>query len=166
MKRKVFLTAAALTLIGTSLAGMTGAYAQASTTDSPTNLVKAIADKFNLKQEDVQSVFDQERTTHMAKMKASFESRLSADVTSGKITEAQKQLILTKRNELEAMREEHKNDSTTLTPAERKTQMEAKKTELETWAKDNGIDLKYLLGGMGKGMRGHMGGPGMGAPAN
>ncbi|MBP6882418.1 MAG: hypothetical protein KBC15_02570 [Candidatus Levybacteria bacterium] len=165
MKKKVFLTAAALTLIGTSLAGMTGAYAQTPTTDGRTNLVKAIADKFNLKQEDVQSVFDQEHTTHMTKMKTNFETQLSADVTSGKITEAQKQLILTKRKELDAVRQEHRNDSTTLTPAERKTQMEARRTELETWAKANGIDLKYLMGGMGKRMHGHLGGPGMGAPA-
>jgi DNA invertase Pin-like site-specific DNA recombinase len=31
-----------------------------------------------------------------------------------------------------------------------KTAMDKQRTDLENWAKDNGIDVKYLMGGRGK----------------
>ena len=75
-----------------------------------------------------------------------------------KITEEQKQLILQKREEMHDAREAKRESNASLTPEERKSQMEAKKTELEKWAKENGIDMQYLmLGG-----RGHGGFKGMG----
>ncbi len=64
--------------------------------------------------------------------------RLQALVDKGTITADQKNKIEAKQAEL-------------------KTKREAERTALETWAKDNGIDLKYLMGGFGMG-RGH-GGP-------
>lgn len=62
--------------------------------------------------------------------------RLQKLVDDGKITADQKKLITDKQAEL-------------------KTKREAAKAELETWAKDNGIDAQYLHleGGRGMGMR-------------
>jgi hypothetical protein len=42
-----------------------------------------------------------------------------------------------------------------MTPEQRKAAMEAEKTDLENWAKQNNIDMKYLFGGdmKGRGMK-------------
>ena len=62
------------------------------------------------------------------------ENRLDNAVSKGEITAEQKTAIETKRDELESKRESDRQ-------------------ALETWAKENGIDMKYLMpgGGMGHG---------------
>ena len=96
------------------------------------------------------------------KMEAERETQVKADVaqlvTDGKITQAQADKINAKRAELQKEREANKD--TTKTREEMKTEMDAKKTELEQWAKDNGINTDYLRYVMGGG-HGH-GGPGFG----
>jgi hypothetical protein len=57
-----------------------------------------------------------------------------------------------------------------MTKEERQTAMEAKRTELQTWAESQGIDMKYLMmfgrgGHGGPGMRGDWGGKMGDAPA-
>jgi hypothetical protein len=53
-----------------------------------------------------------------------------------------------------------------MTDAERKAAMEKERTDLDAWAKSNGIDIKYLFGGFGpgggRGDRGEGFGPGDG----
>jgi len=162
LKKKLILPAVMVMALGLALAG--GAYVKAAdAADGGTHktIIQRLAEKFNLKEADVQSVFDAERTDRQAEMKAQTETRLAQLVTDGKITEAQKQLITAKRQEMEAGRPAEPARDSALTPAQRKTEMETRKTELETWAKDNGIDVQYLysLGGFGReGRGGH--GPG------
>ena len=88
-------------------------------------------------------------------MQAKQEERLSQLVTDGKITEDLKALILNKYKEIQAERESNKDSFRNLTPEERKAQMEEKKTELEAWANENGIDIKYLMHFGGKDNEGH-----------
>jgi hypothetical protein len=66
-------------------------------------------------------------------MQTKYEERLTQDVTDGKITSEQKELILAKHKELEG-------------------------ATLEAWAKENGINSSYLMGGFGGGKHGGMGG--------
>lgn len=65
------------------------------------------------------------------------DNRLQDAVDDGDLTEAQKTLIENKRDELQDTREQQRD-------------------ELEQWAEDNDIDVKYLMGGMrgghGRGM--------------
>lgn len=118
------------------------------------DLVSKIASKFNLNQSDVQAVFDEERTAMQAERQKTFEENLSADVTAGKITEAQKQLIIehqaanqTKMEEIRQM-----TDDTA-----RKAAMDALREEDQKWASDNSIDMHYLgLGNKGGEGRGEM----------
>lgn len=147
MTKKTIATYTLVTVMGIGLLGSSSVFAQTSTTtqNPMTSLVQRIATKFGLNQADVQAVFDADREAHHAEMKANFEKQLSQYVTDGKITDAQKQLILKKRTELEAAREAKKDSSTNLTPEERKSQMDAERTALETWAKENGIDMQYLM---------------------
>lgn len=159
MNKKTIATMAVVAVLGMGVLGSSSAFAQTTNDQNHmTSLVQSIATKFGLKEADVQAVFDAEKEKHHAQMLANVEKKLAQLVTDGKITEAQKQLILQKREEMQKAREAKKETKSSLTPEERKSQMEAKKTELEAWAKENGIAMQYLmLGG-----RGHGGFKGMG----
>lgn len=121
--------------------------------NSPTSqLVTRIAQTFNLNEDEVQSVFDTFHEEKMAEQKAYANNQLDELVKAGKITEAQKQLIEQKRSELIAQREASKDSWQSLSPEERRTQMETQRKEVTDWAKANGIELGYLMPmGMGRG---------------
>lgn len=108
-------------------------------------IIQKLAEKFNLKESDVQQVFDEVRQEHQTQMQTKHEERLSQLVTDGKITEDQKALILNKHKELQAERESNKDSFKDLSPEQRKIKMEEKKIELETWANENGIDTMYIM---------------------
>ena len=158
-------------------AGIGAVYAS-SDSDGKNNpmssLVQAIADKFNLDKNEVQEVFDEQRqameTERQAKMREEFSSRLKNAVADGKLTQAQADLVTTKREELEKVREANKpaagtqNGQTDEERQARREKMQAEMEELKNWADENGIPQEYLMmmGGMG-GHRGHgMGGFGNG----
>ena len=158
MKRKVFFPILAAAIIGSALA--TTSLVSAQDTSGVNSLVTAIAQKFNLNETDVQAVFNEQREKHHAQMKENLEQKLAQAVTDGKITEAQKQAILTKLSEIHENKpnfEEFKN----LTQEQRKAKMDEKHTEMETWATQNGLTLDKLheiIGGpfgMGKRMMFH-----------
>ena len=122
-----------MTLLGAGLVRTASVSAQ--TNESPfKSLITRIAEKFNLKTEDVQTVFDEHRQQKIDAMKARFEERLTALVKEGKLTEAKKQLIMDKKEEL---------------MEKRQTDREAHHEEMQTWAEENGIDLNLFFGGFG-----------------
>lgn len=125
------LSTMAVTLGVVGLAGI----ASAQTSTSNTSLVDKLATKFGLNKTDVQAVFDEQKTERQAEHKAEVSERLQDLVDDGKITAEQKTKIEAKHEEQQAARE-------------------AERTELEKWATDNGIELRYLMGGRGHGMSG------------
>lgn len=154
MNKKTVLTVIAVTVLGASAFGATSAFANDNTSanDGVNTLVQKIATKFGLKQSDVQAVFDEARTERQKEMEKKYEDQLNTYVSEGKITDAQKNLILAKHAEMKTQREANRDDFRNLTQTERKNLMETRKTELENWAKENGIDLQYLMPfGKGKG---------------
>ena len=160
MQKKLLLTAAAVAIVGTTLVGATQAFAQSNdTSDNPrSSLVERIANKFGLQESEVQAVFDEARSQHQAEMQQRSEERLSQLVSDGKITEEQKQLIISKRDELRAEHQSEHESMQDLTPEERRAAMDEHRQELEDWASQNGIDPQYLMpqgpAGMGRGMHG------------
>jgi Skp family chaperone for outer membrane proteins len=169
LKNKILITIIAVSVIGIGLFTTTNVMAQDSGNgfNRMQSLVAKIADKFGLKIEDVQEVFDQEKKDRQAEMEAKYLERLNTLVSEGKITDAQKQLILNKHNEMKNKRQTEMQNMQGKTGEERKALMEAKRSErekerkdLETWATQSGIDVKYLMGGFGK--HGGMRGPGLG----
>ncbi|HSX17186.1 MAG TPA: hypothetical protein VLH86_03740 [Patescibacteria group bacterium] len=135
-----------------AFAGVASAQTPTITDNGQQTLVDKIATRFNLNKSDVQAVFDEDRTAHQAEMKQRMDDRLTQAVKDGKITEAQKTLIENKQQELQTYIESIKDK----TPAERKTLMRAKLTEVEQWAKDNGLtDYFHAFAG---GPGGHKGG--------
>ena len=151
-KQTLLLPVLGAAFIGSTMLGV--GYARAQDTANPTtSIVQKIAQKFNLKEADVQSVFDEEHTARHAQMQAEVDKRLTQAVTDGKITQAQKQAILAKFQEMKNNKpamESFKN----MTAEQRKAQMETKRTELESWAKSNGLTMEIVQEFMGHGKSG------------
>lgn len=142
------VAAAALATIGTGgLLGMQAVHAESSTTTDPmSSLVEKLANKFNLNKNDVQKVFDENRSEMEAKHEANVSTRLQKLVDAGTITSDQKTKVEAKLKELKSARETDRDALKNLSPEERKAKMEEKRNELDTWAKENGIDLTKLEG--------------------
>jgi uncharacterized membrane protein YhiD involved in acid resistance len=152
--KKVIIASSIAALGVTGLAG--GAvFATANSTsgtDAMSGLVSAIATKFNLKKDDVQKVFDEQRTQMETQREQEVKDQVAQLVKDGKLTQAQADKINAKRAELVKEREANRTSEQNLTDAQRKTKMEERKTALDTWFKDNNIDSQYvylLMGGHG-----------------
>lgn len=141
MYKKNYLPLGAFLLAGILMFGTIHGYA--ASPDMQTTLIERIAQKFNLKQADVKSVFDQYRSERQAEMQKKYDEKLAQLVKEGKISDAQKQLIMAKHKEIQQKMQN-------LTPEQRKANMETNRKLLEDWAKQNGIDPQYVYGGIGK----------------
>lgn len=152
MNKKIGLPIAIVMILGLGVLGAGFVGAQ-TPTDGTKTIVQRIAEKFNLNQTDVQAVFDEEHEEHHKQMQVRVEENLNQAVKDGKITEAQKQAILTKFSEMKDSKPDFEKFRS-MTEEERRQVMEQKRTELESWAKENNLDLTTLQELMGhkKGM--------------
>lgn len=156
--KKIIIPALALiTLLGAGAYGVSRASAD-EMGSGMTSLVEKISTKFGLNKDEVQKVFEEERDERQTQMKARYEERLNEAVSKGELTEEQEKLLLAKREEMQTEREKNRENHQNLSMEERKAEMEKRRTELEQWAKDNGIDVKYLMMGPGGMARGGHGG--------
>lgn len=101
-------------------------------------IVTRIAERFNLNQSDVQKVFDDARAEKRSTMRKNLESRLTTAVSEGTITEAQKQAILTKFDQMP-------------------DKIAELRSEWETWMSTNNLTVEQLekigFGLWGRGFR-------------
>ncbi|QQS18614.1 hypothetical protein IPL68_00725 [Candidatus Saccharibacteria bacterium] len=162
MKKQIIAAGVTATV---AVAGLTGlGVANAATNSSSSKpmsgLVSAIAKKFNLKESDVQSVVDANRTEMEAQHETDVKAQVTQLVKDGKLTKAQADLITAKRAELQKTRETNRTSMDGKTHAERKSAMDAERTALDKWFSDNNIpaDYRYLVFGGGRG-HGGSGGP-------
>lgn len=131
---KIVLAAAAVTVAGLTTWGAVTASAH-GWMGGGDGLASTLSQKLGVSEDKVNSALEELRTERQAQMQAVWEEKLTSLVDEGKITEAQKQQILAKHQEMV-------------------TKMQAEREALEKWAAENGIDLQYLVGpGL---MRGHM----------
>ncbi len=151
--RQSFLTAGAFTAVGLASLGIVASVSADSSNSD--NLSSKIAQKFNLNQEEVQKVFDEHKGEMHQEHQAKISTKLDDYVSSGKITANQKTLIINKLDEMHKQREDNKESLKNLTQEERKLKMEEKKTELESWAEQNGINIELLKDIKPKGRNGH-----------
>ena len=151
--KKTLLAIAVVSVLGLGALSASSVLAQEAVeeTNPMSTLVQKLADRFGLNASDVQEVFDEHHTQmqeeRSAQMQSRLEERLAEAVTNDEITEDQKVLILAKHAELEAARQSQMQNMQNLSMEERKSAMETERTELEAWAKENGIDKDYLFGG-------------------
>jgi hypothetical protein len=117
-----------LAVIATSLSGFSTVSAQGNADD--VSLAEKIASKFNLDQGEVKAVFEENRSAREAERQAEISDRLQQAVDDGDMTVQQKTLIEGKMNQLQTARE-------------------TERTNLEKWAADNNIDMKYVMHGHG-----------------
>lgn len=152
-KRTLLAAGAAVALTGIGGYGVQAAHAATmSEASGHASLAQKIAQKFNLKESEVQQVFDQDHADRDKERHARMEERLTQAVADGKLTAAQKDTIVAKMGELEKQREAERTNFQNKTPEERRAAMDQHRAELEQWAKDNGIPTEFLR--MGGGMRG------------
>jgi hypothetical protein len=144
LQKKKSLIAASIATAGAAGILMVGGVAFAQTPSNSQGLSQAIASKFNLNKDDVQKVIEQQHaqktSDHLDKM-----------MENGKITADQKALIAAKQAEikprLDAARE--------LTdPAARKAEMQAIRSDMQQWAKDNSIPKGAIAQHGGRGAEG------------
>src|SRR4051812_24138055 len=98
VNKKLVVPIVVLTLAAGSGATALAATDASSTSANKQNLAQEIANKFHLNSSDVQSVIDQHHAEKQQAHEAKYEDRLSKAVTDGKLTDAQKQAILTEHN--------------------------------------------------------------------
>lgn len=168
MNKRIALPLTVIACSGLALfAGGTQVYAQDSVLGKGQTIMQKIAQKFGLKETDVQAVFDQNRQERQKEHEAAYEEKLSGYVKEGKLTESQKQLILAKHKELQTSHQQTRENMQGKTQEEKKAAMEKRRTAMDTeragleaWAKANGIDPTYVM--IGEGPRGQQKGLGAG----
>lgn len=167
MKKQLAVIGAVTAISAAGLTGAGLAHAASATDTTNTNpmssLVDAIASKFKLNKTDVQAVFDEQHSQMEAEREQQVKDEVAQLVTDGKLTQDQANKINAKRAELEKERDANRTADQSLSDTERKAKMDERKTTLDTWLKDNGIDQQYaylLMGGRGHGPGGQ-GGHGM-----
>lgn len=118
-------------------------------------IIQKIAEKFNLNQDEVKQVFNEEREAHQAEMKQKREEELNKLVSEGKLTEDQKNALIAKQEEMQKNRESQREEMKDLSKEERQEKMkeyrEAHRQEMEKFAEEQGIDLKEIHAQMGEG---------------
>lgn len=134
------LSAAALSLLGVGFAATASAHSSAD----DTGFAERIAAKFNLNKDEVQTFLKEEHTAREAEREAKHAERLAQLVTDGKLTQAQADALTAKHAEMKASREAEMEEMRNLSQEERRAKMEAKRTEMDTWLKEQGIDPEVL----------------------
>ena len=133
--------------------------ATTSSTNPQQNLVDKLASTFKLNKDDVQKVFDEDRTARDTEHQQRIKDKLDALVKDGKITQEQEDKLIAKAKELHASREANRDSMKDKTKEERKTAMDAERDAFKKWLSDNGISEEYgrlVMGmGMGHGPGGH-----------
>lgn len=162
---KKLLAYIVLPILGLAVIGTSVAFASMNpnTKNNPMDsLVSAIAKKFNLNSNDVQTVVDQVMTEQRQQMQAErtqeFKNRIAQLVTDKKLTQEQADKIIAKHAEEENFGQSLQGK----TQAEIKTAMEKHREEMQQWATDNNIPMQYMQFGKGPGEHGGPRGEGQG----
>jgi len=156
-KKGIAIGALALTLalLGASAAqadnSNVGGFGRMGKEDHKKELVEALSAKFNLKTADVEQVFTEQHAKMEATRLQELKTKLGADVTAGKITQVQADLIVAKGAEMKTFRDTLKDKTKEEVMAAMKTQ----KASLDQWIKENNIPAGYLVGGFEGGRGGH-----------
>jgi hypothetical protein len=117
------------------------------------NLIEKFSKQFNLNQNEVKQIFEKNREEMQAQRQAEIEKRLSEAVSTGEITENQKNLILEKKKEMREYMQNNWEEFRKLSREDRQEKMQERHSEIEKWAADNEIPEKYLFSyGNGRGM--------------
>lgn len=140
MNKKIGIWVVALALlVGVGYLGINTVDAQETDFVLPP-MIQRLIERFNLDENEVSLFLQEEKQVKLEEHKARLEESLNTAVSEGTITEGQKNALLAKMEEYKASKEKLWN-----LPKEEKHQaMQEMKTEFETWAEENGINLAEL----------------------
>lgn len=110
------------------------------------SLAQKISQRFNVSPDKVEEVLDEMRAEREAMRLMRFEERLDGYISEGKLTTAQKDLLMDKREEMMAKKDEFLS----LSFDERRAKMDEYKKSLDSWLSQNGIIVPVF----GEGHRG------------
>jgi hypothetical protein len=134
MNKKILVPTIALTVL--SILGVVGTKTiKADDVNNYPPIVQRLVEKFNLNEDDVKKVFDEERQQRQDDRQKQLEEGLNKAVSDGVITSEQKQAFLDKHSNMEQQRGQNRE-------------------EMQTWFEENGIDqtkLSSYIGFMGRG---------------
>jgi len=130
MKKQLLIPIIAAGIVIAGVMGVAAVTAQEESSSPP--IVQRIAERFGLNQEEVESVFNEMHEERMQQHKQALEEHFDQAVSDGVITDAQKQALLEKQEELRKERDQHRE-------------------EMQTWMEEQGIDPEKLApyGGFG-----------------
>ena len=132
----------ASSLVGVAAVGVVASSGLAyANTNHQDTLADAISSKFNVNKTEVQEVIKGERQKHHGE-------HINQLVKEGKLTQAQADKLKAKEKEMKPKREAAHNE---VDATKRKAARDAIRTEMDQWAKDNGIDLSSLRPNRGHG---------------
>ncbi len=144
MKKNIALPVMIVAISAASVFGVTHVSAH-SPEGSSSTIAKKIAERFGLSESEVEAVFEEEHAERQTQMQAYVEERLSEEVSAGRLTELQKEAIIVKLTELHSAKSHsNKENFKNMTPEQRREAGQSARAELESWADENGVDLKYL----------------------
>jgi len=154
---KNLLIAMAVTSIATgSIIGISAVSAHGGG-ENKNELVTKLAEKFNVDASEVESVFKKQHAEMKAEREVKRTERLQALVDAGTITAEQKTALEAKFEEMATTRQALKNQDLSLEEIHAK--MDEGRSAIESWAKEQGINLKDIrpeggqMGGRGHGFR-------------
>lgn len=156
MRKTPMIAAIAITALLTG-ASVTYAASTVRTEEPMDSLVTAIATKFNLNEDEVQQVFEDQHAQMESMHQQKMADRLAQAVVDGTLTQEQAEIITAKQAELKSQREADKDTVASMTELERKTFMEGKRAEMEQWTADNNIPEKFMHPGFRSDTEGHQG---------
>lgn len=160
MNKKLLITAIAI-LVGVGVLYTSTQVSARGFGFGSETMIQKLAAAFGKSEDEVKVVLDEVHEAQRLEMLGLFEEQLDEAVLNGELTEEQKQLILAKREELKAQKESFWQDKQNLSKEEWIEIKQNYQAELESWAQENGIDLKYFFGGY-KMHKGHGGFGGFG----
>lgn len=146
IRKAIIVPALAVTILGGAL--LTAQQTQAFWGAKPEQgeFAKTLAQHLGVPEENVKSALTKMREQHRQQHVENLTAKLDALIAEGKLTTAQKQAVLVKFAEIQKQHEKDMaNGVTPGTREERKENHQARKAELEAWAKEQGIDLSLLM---------------------
>jgi uncharacterized membrane protein len=145
-KKEIVVPVLTFVVAGGALFGVSTLYAQTNSKTNP--MVTKIAQRFGLKESEVQAVFDEERQEQKKQLESHLDDRLSQAVKDRKITEVQKTAILSKIKELQEKKQTNIETWKNMSAEQRRAAMQKEKDDLKTWADHEGISLDLFPFGM------------------
>lgn len=106
--------------------------------------VKERAGQYSAQREEARTERQAEHQASRELRVAELPSRLDEAVANGVLTEAQKDAVINKHEDMQRTRQQWYEDKSTMSPEERRESAAAHRAEMQAWAEKNGIPEEFM----------------------